>query len=117
MTRQGQRGHPGNSGHALLLSEDGLPPGEPWQIGLVQLAEGREKYEGAERIMREAFVDYKSQRKTSQLLRAEPPWPSNRPNLALAYFEKVNGNIITVKGDRVSDLIGLYEEIADTEEA
>lgn len=49
----------------------------PQQGGLVQPAEGRDKCKGAERnYIREAFVDYRSERKTSPLLGAELPWPS-----------------------------------------
>ncbi|XP_058420245.1 tetratricopeptide repeat protein 23-like [Diceros bicornis minor] len=40
----------------------------------------------------------------------------HRLNLALAYFEKAIGNIIAVKGDRTSDLVSLYQEIAQMEQ-
>ncbi|XP_039104178.1 tetratricopeptide repeat protein 23-like isoform X1 [Hyaena hyaena] len=40
----------------------------------------------------------------------------HRLNLALAYFEKAIGNVIAVKGDRASDLVSLYEEIAQIEQ-
>uniref|UniRef100_A0A8C6AID9 Tetratricopeptide repeat domain 23 like n=1 Tax=Monodon monoceros TaxID=40151 RepID=A0A8C6AID9_MONMO len=39
-----------------------------------------------------------------------------RLNLALAYFEKAVDNVIAAKGDRTSDLLGLYEEIAQIEQ-
>ncbi|KAG8512664.1 Tetratricopeptide repeat protein 23-like [Galemys pyrenaicus] len=39
-----------------------------------------------------------------------------RLNLALAYFEKAIGSVIAAKGDRTSDLISLYEEIAQIEQ-
>lgn len=37
---------------------------------------------------------------------------TQRLDLALAYFEKAIGNVITAKGDKTSDLVSLYEEIA-----
>lgn len=37
-------------------------------------------------------------------------------NLALTYFEKAIGNVIAAKGDRTSDLVSLYEEIAQIEQ-
>ncbi|XP_069912739.1 tetratricopeptide repeat protein 23-like isoform X2 [Oryctolagus cuniculus] len=40
----------------------------------------------------------------------------HRLNLALAYFEKAIGNVIAAKGDGTSDLISLYEEIAQIEQ-
>uniref|UniRef100_A0A671F4A2 Tetratricopeptide repeat domain 23 like n=1 Tax=Rhinolophus ferrumequinum TaxID=59479 RepID=A0A671F4A2_RHIFE len=40
----------------------------------------------------------------------------HRLNLALAYFEKAVGNIIATKGDRTSDLVTLYEEMAQMEQ-
>ncbi|XP_075864077.1 tetratricopeptide repeat protein 23-like isoform X3 [Microcebus murinus] len=40
----------------------------------------------------------------------------HRLNLALTYFEKAIGNVIAAKGDRTSDLISLYEEIAQIEQ-
>ncbi|XP_061045169.1 LOW QUALITY PROTEIN: tetratricopeptide repeat protein 23-like [Eubalaena glacialis] len=40
---------------------------------------------------------------------------NRRLNLALAYFEKAIDNVIAAKGDRTSDLVGLYEEIAQIE--
>lgn len=40
----------------------------------------------------------------------------HRLNLALAYFEKAVGNIIATKGDRTSDLVTLYEEMAQIEQ-
>lgn len=40
----------------------------------------------------------------------------HRLNLALAYFEKAIGNVIAAKGDRTSDLVSLYEEIAQIEQ-
>ncbi|XP_005386234.1 PREDICTED: tetratricopeptide repeat protein 23-like isoform X2 [Chinchilla lanigera] len=39
-----------------------------------------------------------------------------RLNLALAYFEKAVGSVIAAKGDGTSDLISLYEEIAQIEQ-
>ncbi|XP_008058451.1 tetratricopeptide repeat protein 23-like [Carlito syrichta] len=39
-----------------------------------------------------------------------------RLNLALAYFEKAIGNVTAAKGDKTSDLISLYEEIAQIEQ-
>ncbi|XP_076973055.1 tetratricopeptide repeat protein 23-like isoform X2 [Tamandua tetradactyla] len=41
---------------------------------------------------------------------------THRLNLALAYFEKTIGDIIIAKGDKTSDLISLYEEIAQIEQ-
>nr|XP_031299667.1 tetratricopeptide repeat protein 23-like isoform X1 [Camelus dromedarius] len=41
---------------------------------------------------------------------------NRRLNLALAYFEKAVGNVIAAKGDRTSDLVILYEEIAQIEQ-
>ncbi|XP_057564440.1 tetratricopeptide repeat protein 23-like [Hippopotamus amphibius kiboko] len=41
---------------------------------------------------------------------------NRRLNLALAYFEKAIGNVIAVRGDRTSDLVSLYEEIAQIEQ-
>ncbi|XP_060490442.1 tetratricopeptide repeat protein 23-like isoform X3 [Panthera onca] len=40
----------------------------------------------------------------------------HRLNLALAYFEKAIGNVIAARGDRTSDLVSLYEEIAQIEQ-
>uniref|UniRef100_A0A8D2B592 Tetratricopeptide repeat domain 23 like n=1 Tax=Sciurus vulgaris TaxID=55149 RepID=A0A8D2B592_SCIVU len=40
----------------------------------------------------------------------------HRLNLALAYFEKVIGNVIATEGSDTSDLISLYEEIAQIEQ-
>lgn len=40
----------------------------------------------------------------------------HRLNLALAYFEKAVGNVIATKGDRTSDLVTLYEEMAQIEQ-
>ncbi|XP_036063247.1 tetratricopeptide repeat protein 23-like [Onychomys torridus] len=40
----------------------------------------------------------------------------HRMNLALAYFEKAIGNIIIAKGHGTSELISLYEEIAQIEQ-
>nr|XP_023401178.1 tetratricopeptide repeat protein 23-like [Loxodonta africana] len=39
-----------------------------------------------------------------------------RLNLALAYFEKAIGNVIASKGEKTSDLISLYEEVAQIEQ-
>ncbi|XP_023595263.1 tetratricopeptide repeat protein 23-like [Trichechus manatus latirostris] len=39
-----------------------------------------------------------------------------RLNLALAYFEKATDNIIAAKGEKTSDLISLYQEIAQIEQ-
>ncbi|XP_072814892.1 tetratricopeptide repeat protein 23-like isoform X2 [Vicugna pacos] len=41
---------------------------------------------------------------------------NRRLNLALAYFEKAIGNVIAAKGDRTSDLVILYEEMAQIEQ-
>lgn len=41
---------------------------------------------------------------------------NRRLNLALAYFEKAVDNVIAAKGVRTSDLVGLYEEIAQIEQ-
>ncbi|XP_051038513.1 tetratricopeptide repeat protein 23-like [Phodopus roborovskii] len=40
----------------------------------------------------------------------------HRMNLALAYFEKAIGSVIIAKGHGTSELIGLYEEIAQIEQ-
>nr|XP_048285443.1 tetratricopeptide repeat protein 23-like isoform X2 [Myodes glareolus] len=40
----------------------------------------------------------------------------HRMNLALAYFEKAIGNVIIAKGHGTSDLISLYEEVAQIEQ-
>lgn len=40
----------------------------------------------------------------------------HRMNLALAYFERAIGNIIIAKGHGTSELISLYEEIAQIEQ-
>ncbi|KAG3266794.1 tetratricopeptide repeat domain 23 like [Ictidomys tridecemlineatus] len=40
----------------------------------------------------------------------------HRLNLALAYFEKVIGDVIATEGNDTSDLISLYEEIAQIEQ-
>ncbi|XP_057646173.1 tetratricopeptide repeat protein 23-like [Chionomys nivalis] len=40
----------------------------------------------------------------------------HRMSLALAYFEKAIGNVITAKGHGTSDLISLYEEVAQIEQ-
>nr|XP_058163658.1 tetratricopeptide repeat protein 23-like isoform X2 [Dasypus novemcinctus]XP_058163659.1 tetratricopeptide repeat protein 23-like isoform X2 [Dasypus novemcinctus] len=41
---------------------------------------------------------------------------THRLNLALIYFEKAIDNVIAAKGDKTSDLISLYEEIAQIEQ-
>ncbi|XP_055457001.1 tetratricopeptide repeat protein 23-like [Psammomys obesus] len=41
---------------------------------------------------------------------------THKMNLALAYFEKAIGNVIVTKGHGTSDLISLYEEIAQIEQ-
>jgi hypothetical protein len=40
----------------------------------------------------------------------------HRLNLALTYFEKAIDSVIAAKGDSTSDLISLYEEIAQIEQ-
>ncbi|XP_042639207.1 tetratricopeptide repeat protein 23-like [Orycteropus afer afer] len=40
----------------------------------------------------------------------------HRLNLALTYFERAIGNVIAAKGEKTSDLISLYEEIAQIEQ-
>lgn len=39
-----------------------------------------------------------------------------RLNLALIYFEKVVDNVIANKGDNTSDLVSLYQEMAQIEQ-
>ncbi|XP_057396328.1 tetratricopeptide repeat protein 23-like [Balaenoptera acutorostrata] len=87
---------------------------------------GREAYfnlQKSERNMKELKKSYKGgacglqvSEKDLTIALGRAPLANRRLNLALAYFEKAIDNVIAAKGDRTSDLVGLYEEIAQIEQ-
>nr|XP_019784730.1 tetratricopeptide repeat protein 23-like [Tursiops truncatus] len=87
---------------------------------------GREAYfnmQKSERNMEELKKSYKggasglqASEKDLTIALGRASLANRRLNLALAYFEKAVDNVIAAKGDRTSDLVGLYEEIAQIEQ-
>ncbi|XP_036701971.1 tetratricopeptide repeat protein 23-like [Balaenoptera musculus] len=95
-----------------------------YTVGVAWLLQncGREAYfnlQKSERNMKELKKSYKGgacglqvSEKDLTIALGRAPLANRRLNLALAYFEKAIDNVIAAKGDRTSDLVGLYEEIA-----
>nr|XP_030699505.1 tetratricopeptide repeat protein 23-like [Globicephala melas] len=87
---------------------------------------GREAYfnlQKSERNMEELKKSYKGgasglqvSEKDLTIALGRASLANRRLNLALAYFEKAVDNVIAAKGVRTSDLVGLYEEIAQIEQ-
>ncbi|XP_059772190.1 tetratricopeptide repeat protein 23-like isoform X2 [Balaenoptera ricei] len=99
-----------------------------YTVGVAWLLQnrGREAYfnlQKSERNMKELKKSYKGgacglqvSEKDLTIALGRAPLANRRLNLALAYFEKAIDNVIAAKGDRTSDLVGLYEEIAQIEQ-
>ncbi|XP_029796890.1 tetratricopeptide repeat protein 23-like isoform X2 [Suricata suricatta] len=99
-----------------------------YTVGVAWLLQnrGREAYfnlQKAERNMKELRELYKGSVRRLQVSEKDlmialgrASLAVHRLNLALAYFEKAIGIVIAAKGDRASDLVSLYEEIAHIEQ-